>query len=159
MQPTTPNPFRILVVEDEPDIREMLVACLSQEAEVEGAADGQEALELLARGPTPSVILLDLRMPRLSGEGVLRALDQVPVHPPVVTMSACTRQRPRGAAAHLDKPFTIEDALAVLRRACLEAADPAGAEQVHPESAVDGLRATRPPAGGPPARAPAPPPR
>lgn len=155
MHPTTPNPLRILVVEDEPDIREMLVTCLSQEAQVDGAADGQEALELLARGPTPSVILLDLRMPRLSGEGVLRALDQAPIHPPVVTMSACTHRPPRGAAAHLEKPFTIEDALAVLRRVCLEAGDrAAGAEPV-----ADALRATRPSAGCPSARAPAPPPR
>lgn len=92
---STQHAFRILVVEDEPDIREMLVACLSSEAEVEGAADGQEALELLARGPRPSVILLDLRMPRLSGEGLLRALDHDPLRPPVVTMSACTHQAPR----------------------------------------------------------------
>lgn len=153
MQPTSPNALRILVVEDEPDIREMLVACLSQEAQVEGAADGQEALELLARGPTPSVILLDLRMPRLSGEGVLRALDQAPARPPVVTMSACTRRAPRGAAAHLDKPFTIEDALAVLRRVCLEAGDQAAGAEPTP----DALRATRPAAGCPAARAPAPP--
>ncbi len=117
------QPLRILVVEDEPDIRELLIASLSQEAEVEGAADGQEALELLARGPMPSVILLDLRMPRLSGEGVLRALEGVPFRPPVVTMSACTHEAPAGSAAHLDKPFTMGEALSVLRRVC-EAPEP-----------------------------------
>jgi CheY-like chemotaxis protein len=110
--------LRILVVEDEQDIREMLVSSLSAEAEaeVEGAADGVEALERLASGPAPSVILLDLRMPRLSGEGVLRALEQVPHPPPVVTMSACTRVAPPGSAAHLEKPFTIGEAMAALRR-------------------------------------------
>lgn len=112
------QPLRILVVDDEPDIREILMSSLSSEAEVEGAADGQEALEKLARGPAPSVILLDLRMPRLSGEGVLRALEGRPSRPPVVTMSACTRERPRGAAAHLDKPFTFGEVWAVLRRVC-----------------------------------------
>lgn len=112
------SPLRILVVEDEPDIREILVASLSLEAEVEGAADGEEALELLARGPAPSVILLDMRMPRLSGEGVLRALERVPGRPPVVTMSACTRERPQGAVAHLDKPFTVSEVWAVLRSVC-----------------------------------------
>jgi len=110
------TPLRILVVEDEPDIRELLLASLSAEAEVEGAADGQEALERLDRGPLPSVILLDLRMPRLSGEGVLRALEHRTSRPPVVTMSACTHEAPRGAAAHLDKPFTVGDALSVLKR-------------------------------------------
>lgn len=108
--------LRILVVEDEPDIRELLVAGLSADAEVEGAADGQEALERLDRGPLPSVILLDLRMPRLSGEGLLRAMDGWPARPPVVTMSACTHEAPRGAAAHLDKPFTVCDALSILKR-------------------------------------------
>ncbi len=115
------QPLRILVVEDDPDIREMLMACLSHEGEVEGAADGQEALERLARAPAPSVLLLDLRMPRLSGEGLLRAMERSPSHPPVVTMSACTHQAPPGSWAHLDKPFAIEDAIAVLRRVCREA--------------------------------------
>jgi two-component system OmpR family response regulator len=156
----TPHPLRILVVEDEPDIRELLVASLSQEAQVEGAADGQEALELLARGPTPSVILLDLRMPRLSGEGVLQALEQTPFHPPVVTMSACTHEAPRGSAAHLDKPFTIEDAMSVLRRVSLEAGvGPQGRAAFSPEPAGSLASAPRPPAGSGPARAPTPPPR
>ncbi len=120
-------PLRILIVEDEPDIREILVATLSLQAEVEGAADGQEALELLARGPAPSVILLDMRMPRLSGEGVLRALEGAPGRPPVVTMSACTREPPAGAAAHLDKPFTVSEVWSVLQRVCGEAGAGAGA--------------------------------
>jgi two-component system OmpR family response regulator len=119
--------LRILVVEDEADIREILVASLSAGAEVEGAADGQEALEMLERGPAPSVILLDLRMPRLSGEGVLRALERAPSPPPVVTMSACTRERPRGAVAHLDKPFTVREVWDVLRRVCGPAAGAAEA--------------------------------
>ncbi len=112
--------LRILVVEDEQDIREMLVSSLEAEAEaeVEGAADGVEALERLASGPAPSVILLDLRMPRLSGEGVLRALEHLPTRPPVVTMSACVSRPPSGAAAHLDKPFTLGELLAVVRRVC-----------------------------------------
>jgi CheY-like chemotaxis protein len=126
----TPHALRILVVEDEQDIREMLVASLSQEAEVQGAADGQEALDLLAQGPMPSVILLDLRMPRVSGEGVLRALDQLPSRPPVVTMSACTAQAPRGSAAHLDKPFTIREVSSVLRRVCAESATASAAGAV-----------------------------
>jgi CheY-like chemotaxis protein len=116
-----PQALRILVVEDEPEIRQLLVAALSQEGEVEGAADGQEALEALVRGPMPSVILLDLRMPRMSGEDLLRELERLPARPPVVTMSACASRAPSGSAAHLDKPFTIGEVVPVLRRVCLEA--------------------------------------
>jgi len=111
--------LRILVVEDEEDIREMLVATLAEEAEVEGAADGLEALERLSSGPAPSVILLDMRMPRLSGEGVLQAIERLPVRPPVVTMSASAGRPPLGAAAHLGKPFTMGELLAVVRRVSL----------------------------------------
>jgi two-component system, OmpR family, response regulator CpxR len=149
------HPLRILVVEDDPDIREMLIACLSQEGEVEGAADGQEALERLARGPPPSVLLLDLRMPRLSGEELLREMERSPSQPPVVTMSACTHEAPPGSWAHLDKPFAIEDAVAVLRRVCREAEE-AWADQGLP---CDG-RATRPrPPASCASAAPPPPPR
>jgi CheY-like chemotaxis protein len=118
--------FRILVVEDDPDIRELLAQSLSEEAEVECAVDGLDALERLAHGPAPSVILLDLRMPRLSGPDLLRRLAADPAHPPVVTMSACTTVRPAGAAEHLCKPFPLAAALAALRRACA-GADLAGA--------------------------------
>ncbi len=137
------QPLHVLVVEDDPDIREMLMSCLSHEGAVEGAADGQEALERLAAGPLPSVVLLDLRMPRLSGEGLLRALALLPRRPPVVTMSACTHQAPPGSLAHLVKPFAIEDAIALLRRvvgAASERDDDVGASVAPP------IR-PRPPAG------------
>jgi CheY-like chemotaxis protein len=111
--------LRILVVEDEQDIRDLLLSSLADEGAVEGAADGLEALERLSSGPTPSVILLDMRMPRLSGEGVLRAIECLPVRPPVVTMSAGAGRPPRGAAAHLGKPFTMGELVAVVRRVCL----------------------------------------
>jgi two-component system OmpR family response regulator len=121
---TVQHELRILVVEDEPDIREMLLASLSCEAEVEAAADGLEALEKLAAGLSPSVILLDLRMPGLSGEAVLEAMERLPVRPPVVTMSACACQPPSGAVAHLAKPFCLGEAVKVLRRACQGGEEP-----------------------------------
>jgi CheY-like chemotaxis protein len=114
--------YRVLVVEDDPDIRDLLAETLSEEAEVECAVDGLDALERLAHGPAPSVILLDLRMPRLSGPELLRLLAEDPGHPPVVTMSACTSVRPAGAAAHLCKPFSLAAVTAALRGACAEAA-------------------------------------
>ena len=58
----------ILVVEDDLDIREALVAALTEmNYEVHAAGNGQEALELLPRIPKPSLILLDLMMPVMNG--------------------------------------------------------------------------------------------
>lgn len=75
----------VLVVEDEPDLRSSVAEILRRAGyEVEEAADGVEALALLA---TRSVgaMLLDLRMPRCGGMAVLDALVDPP---PVVVVSA-----------------------------------------------------------------------
>jgi CheY-like chemotaxis protein len=65
---------RVLVVDDEDDIRSMLGIVLSGEGwEVEEAADGREALLRCAAGPY-DLVVLDLRMPELSGIDVARRL-------------------------------------------------------------------------------------
>jgi putative two-component system response regulator len=104
----------VLVVDDEPDIRETAVVLL----EVAGipavaAADGREALELLRAGPPPAVVLLDLLMPGMSGPEFLaeRAADPALAAVPVVVCSAATPTDPRaprvtlsGVDGYLDKP-------------------------------------------------------
>jgi CheY-like chemotaxis protein len=58
----------LLVVDDDPDVRELMVQLLELEGyRVLGAADGQEALASLRKGPRPDAILLDLRMPGMNG--------------------------------------------------------------------------------------------
>jgi CheY-like chemotaxis protein len=62
-------PLRILVVDDEPDIRTMLRIGLGRWPEIDitgEAADGAEALELMANG-CPDAVLLDVRMPNMDG--------------------------------------------------------------------------------------------
>ncbi|HET9449485.1 MAG TPA: response regulator [Aggregicoccus sp.] len=66
----------VLVIDDDPDIREALSEVLTEEGfRVHDAVDGVHALERLARLPRPCVLLLDWRMPRLDGKGVLDALE------------------------------------------------------------------------------------
>ena len=68
-------PQRVLVVDDEPEIRSLLVRFLgSLGCEVATAANGEEALEAMRR-ERPDVLLLDLRMPRLDGLGVLERIS------------------------------------------------------------------------------------
>lgn len=68
----------VLIVDDDPGIRKMLVEVLSLEGyPTETAVNGQEALNLLARGAS-RVILLDLNMPMLDGRSVMTQLESDP---------------------------------------------------------------------------------
>jgi len=64
-----PGPRRLLVVEDDPALRELYAATLASEGLVDAAADGAEALEQLKTGGY-DVILCDVNMPRLDGLGL-----------------------------------------------------------------------------------------
>ena len=117
--------FTVLVVDDDPNIRRMIVAALRREgyAFLE-APNGKEALEVM-RTDHPDVVVLDLMMPVLSGWDVLReraddeALRTIPViiisanrDPEVATAVA------QGICAFLPKPFDI-GALSALVRSCI----------------------------------------
>src|SRR5579863_8638159 len=68
----------VLIVDDDPSIRKMLVEVLALEGyPTETAVNGQEALETLARSG-PRVVLLDLLMPIIDGRGVIMALSAQP---------------------------------------------------------------------------------
>jgi CheY-like chemotaxis protein len=71
---------RVLVVDDDPDVRSSLCEVLLDAGYlVDLAADGREALELLGRADAPPrVILLDLMMPGMSGGAFLEALRRMP---------------------------------------------------------------------------------
>jgi CheY-like chemotaxis protein len=82
-----PAPKEILIVEDDEDIRDSLAELLTSRGfRTRVAADGQDALEMIRRkGRRPSLILLDLMMPVLDGQGFLQhksedpTLDGIPV--------------------------------------------------------------------------------
>jgi CheY-like chemotaxis protein len=119
------RPFRVLVVDDDANIRRMIVASLRREgyAFIE-APNGREALDLM-RSDHPDVVVLDLMMPVLSGWDVLRermADDQL-MRIPVIIVSAnrdpeVANAVDKGICAFLPKPFDI-GALSALVRSCL----------------------------------------
>lgn len=79
---------RILLVEDDGSVADMYGLKLGLDGfEVERAPDGRAALDAIARQP-PQLVLLDVRMPGLDGFGVLAALAERPVSPPVVMLSS-----------------------------------------------------------------------
>ena len=109
---------RILVVDDEPPLREVLREALAEEGyAVEAAPDGAAALRR-AEQWRPDAIVLDLMMPVMDGWTFLkeRAFHPGLSHIPVVVLSAAPQASVRrvldlGAAAWLGKPFDLEEVL------------------------------------------------
>jgi len=120
----------VLIVEDDPDTREMLALMLTTEGfHAVAAEDGLEAVHLLRtvrrRAPQiPCLVLLDLKMPRLGGGEFRRAQlgDPAVANVPVAVMSGATdaeqRARALGAVATLIKPIDVDRLLDVVRRYC-----------------------------------------
>ena len=116
--------MRILVVDDDADIRAILGMVLAAEGhEVETAADGVAALARLRGGPRPSLILLDMMMPLLDGEGFLRELRSDPgtAGVPVVILSGHPaggrKASELGAAGYLAKPVELVELIGAVERA------------------------------------------
>ena len=116
---------RVLVVDDDPSIRRMIMAALRREGYAFGeAANGKEALEAM-RNDRPDVVILDLMMPIVSGWDVLRerASDPDLLSIPVIVVSAnrsaeLASAMDKGICAFLPKPFDIV-ALSSLVRNCM----------------------------------------
>ena len=114
---------RILVVEDDDDIRDTLREVLIAEGyEVDVAKDGLDAYSKLQAGEHASLVLLDMMMPRMDGETFLTTLKRHPeladVRVIVLSGNALARDRAEelAAAACLVKPFELDDLLGVVHR-------------------------------------------
>lgn len=113
----------ILIVDDNNAIREMLVAVLeAANYSVRAAANGAEALALIEH-ECPSLILMDITMPGLTGYQVLQQLrEKHGEHLPVVLVSALPEDEERGnalgkgATDYISKPFDIPSILHCVRR-------------------------------------------
>ena len=110
---------RVLVVDDNPDMRIYLHRLLQPLYEVSSAADGQAALDAVAKAE-PELVISDTLMPRLDGFGLLAALRAEPATAslPVILLSARADDAARiasleaGAADYLAKPFSPRELLA-----------------------------------------------
>jgi CheY-like chemotaxis protein len=120
----------VLIVEDDPDTREMLALMLATQGfHAVAAEDGLEALHLLRtvrhRAPeVPCLVLLDLKMPRLGGGEFRRAQlgDPTVANVPVAVMSGAVdaeqRAQALGAVATVTKPIDMDVLLQVVKRYC-----------------------------------------
>ena len=117
-------PIRVLVADDEKNLRELLVRELSRKGHaVEGVGDGEAALDRLRDDP-PDVLILDMRMPRLEGIEVLRRLAEQGGEAPQVIVttgfqevSSAVEAMKLGAYDYLTKPARIEELDILVRKA------------------------------------------
>ena len=115
-----PSGRRILVVDDDRNHRHVMEELLAEAGyEVEGAADGLEALAAIERRP-PALLLLDLRMPNLDGIGVLERLRHTPRSFPIVVFTALqdadAEVIARGATSVITKPVSLDALLDTVQR-------------------------------------------
>ena len=115
----------VLVVDDDPEIRESLSELLDHRGySVLQAENGRRALDVLKEiaARTPCIVVLDLAMPVLDGHQFLkyRAEDPILRHIPVVVVSGNPRplQPLEGIEAYLQKPLEPDVLLEIIRRTC-----------------------------------------
>jgi CheY-like chemotaxis protein len=115
----------VLIVDDDPFVRKLIVTTLEDVAEFElhEAADGVEALEV-ARRELPSLVFLDVDMPRLDGIGACRQLrgEETTASTTIVMLTAAhgdsveRQAEEAGADLFLTKPFSPLDLLRLVDR-------------------------------------------
>ncbi len=117
-----PQGHPVMVVEDDPDIRECVQMILEDEGyEVVTAANGAEAEAELARMEDPCILLLDLMMPVMSGWELLEHLERqgkLDDGITVIVVSAVLSDLPKGPVKVMRKPVRAEQLIETIREYC-----------------------------------------
>jgi CheY-like chemotaxis protein/putative methionine-R-sulfoxide reductase with GAF domain len=119
---------RILVADDEPNIRQTIADLLGRfGCRVDTAKDGAEAFALLASQSRYDLVLSDIKMPQKNGYEIFAAAQRIGHKPPVILMTgfgydpnhSIVRASQEGLAAVLFKPFKVDQLLNEIRKAIL----------------------------------------
>ena len=140
-----PQAPRIWVVDDDRAVRFVLATALRDAGfEVTAFAAAAEALDALQREPAPALVVTDVRMPGDSGLQLLDKLKAAQPDLPVIVMSAHTDVASTagafrgGAHEFLSKPFDLDEAVALVRRA-LPQREPRGLRDIEPVADASAL--------------------
>ncbi len=114
---------KILVTDDEENIRVLISNLLSKDYVVLGASDGSEAVDM-AQSQKPDLILMDILMPKMDGYTACHQIKENPVTKaiPVVMLSAIGHElnmelgRKMGASGYITKPFQPRDLKDIIAR-------------------------------------------
>jgi two-component system response regulator PilR (NtrC family) len=114
---------RVLVVDDEPSMREFLEIMLVQEGyQVSTASTGEEGVKMY-RLTEPDLVLTDVKMPGMSGLDLIREIHSIDSAVPIIAITAyasaddALRAVREGAYDYLSKPFQVEDLRIIIRNA------------------------------------------
>ena len=117
--------LKIFIVEDDDNIREIFSLALKFEGyDVESFANGQEAIDRLRKTIEPCLVLLDMMMPVLNGEGFMEQFHKLPatiIPIPVFLISATsTKQESQkmGCRGFIKKPVDLDALLSIVRQFC-----------------------------------------
>lgn len=120
----TARPRRVLVVDDDPMVREVLSTYLSEDGyEVELAVNGREGLAKFAAGSF-DIVLTDRSMPEMEGDELAREVKKLKPHVPVILVTgfgdimASTGEKPEGVDIVMNKPFTMAGLQNMLAQFC-----------------------------------------
>lgn len=114
--------MRILLVEDEPNLRQIISSVLAEEGhDVHTSPDGEAAITFLKEKRTPHLVITDFAMPRKSGKDVIEYCRKEHPTLPVILITGIVHQglpewEALGAVASLQKPFKMEELLALVKK-------------------------------------------
>ena len=126
---------KVLIVDDEPGVRESLRMVLKEQYDAVQAATGEEALDVLA-SLRPDLVLLDVLMPGIDGLAVLERIKEQDPRIPVLMLTATKTVKTAvtamklGAFDYVTKPFDVEELLIIVERATQDAARDAELESL-----------------------------
>ena len=120
-RPVGPNP-RVMAVDDDPDIQDLMDASLQRDFELVRAGDGMEAIERLVRYQ-PDILIIDIMLPKMSGFQLCQSLrsNRAFKNLPIMVCTAKSGEKDRqfaarvGANDYLTKPFMPSDLLHKVR--------------------------------------------
>ena len=110
---------KILIVDDENDMRETMRTILKNKYLVQAASSGQDALDHIKKA-TFSLVLLDLRMPKMDGVETLKKIRETDPSLPVIIVSASKDIKSAvecikiGAEDYISKPFEVDELMAII---------------------------------------------
>src|SRR5258705_7065876 len=126
---------KVLIVDDEPGVRESLRMVLKEQYDSVMATSGEEALEMLTE-VRPDLVLLDVLMPGIDGLVVLERIKEQDQRVPVLMLTATKTVKTAvtamklGAFDYVTKPFDVEELLIIVERATRDAARDAELESL-----------------------------